>query len=291
MATVTAEHPTLIDHDASPTAATTVLGLALCADDRHRDLFGAQVLNGVVRAATARGMAVVPWLGDVGGPHHCCPRPPTGVNGLITDARSTTSEPVAALIARGVPTVVIGRGSGIADAQVIDADHTAGAEAAMEHLIALGRQRIAVICGGFEYFDSILRLDAYERLRRYAGIDLDPRLVVMGNFSVASGRRAMERLLPLEPDAVFAMNDLMALGALHVLHAAGRHVPRDVALTGFDDLLDPDTSPLPITTVRQPARQIGERAVRALVDLIEGAAPGDDEIVPVELVVRSSTVA
>jgi len=87
------------------------------------------------------------------------------------------------------------------------------------------------------------------------------------------------------------MNDLMALGALHVLRAAGRRVPHDVALTGFDDLLDPDTSPLPITTVRQPARQIGERAVRALVDLIEGAAPGADEIVPVELVVRSSTVA
>ncbi len=292
MAAVTAEHPTLILDDIAPTDATTttVVGLALCTDHLHRDLFGAQVLNGVVRAATARNIAVVPWLGDVHGPHQSCPRPPTGVNGLIVDARSTTSAPVAALISRGVPTVVIGRGAGIAHAQVIDADHTAGAEAAMEHLVSLGRRRIAVICGGLEYFDSILRLDAYERVRREAGIDLDPRLVVMGNFSAASGRRAMEKLLPLEPDGVFAMNDLMALGAMHVLRAAGRRVPQDVALTGFDDLLDPDTSPMPITTVRQPARQIGERAVRALADLIEGVAPGDDEIVPVELVVRSSTV-
>jgi DNA-binding LacI/PurR family transcriptional regulator len=290
MATVTAEHM-MTRVDPPPGGSAAVLGLALCADDLHRDLFCAQVLNGVIRASAARGLAVVPWLAEPGGSHHWCPSPPTGVDGLVVDARSVASPVIAAQIARGTPTVVIGRGSGVTGCQVIDADHTAGAEMTMEHLIAQGRERIAVICGGLEYFDSILRLDAYERLRRDAGLDLDPRLVVMGNFSVASGRRAMAQLLPLEPDAVFAMNDLMALGALHVLRDAGRRVPHDVAITGFDDLLDPDTSPLPITTVRQPARQIGERAVRALADLIEGAAPGDDEIVPVELVVRSSTVA
>jgi DNA-binding LacI/PurR family transcriptional regulator len=290
--TITATDPdtTIVGRRADRPPRTGVLGLALCADELHRDLFDAQLLSGVVRAAARRDLAVVPWLAEVDGPHLSCPHPASGLDGLIVDARSTASAPIAAEIAMGVPTVVIGRGAGVPGCQVVDADHALGAEATMEHLVSLGRTRIAVICGGLEYFDCILRLDAFERVRRDAGLDLDPRLVAMGNFSIASGRREMERLLPLAPDAVFAMNDLMALGALHALQSAGLRVPDDVAIAGFDDLLDPDTSSVPFTTVRQPARQMGERAVRALVDLIEGAAPGDDEIVPVELVVRASTI-
>lgn len=270
-------------------SSTVVIGLALCTEDLHRDLFGAQVLDGVIRTGMARGAAVVPWLSGDLTTNHTVQLPPDGIDGLVVDARSTASPAVAALITSGVPTVVIGRGAGAVGCQVIDADHTAGAEALMEHLVSLGRRRIAIICGGLQYFDSILRLDAYERVRREAGLDLDPGLVAVGSFSVASGRRAMEQLLPLQPDAVFAMNDLMALGALHVLQQAGLRVPDDVALAGFDDILDPDVSPIRLTSVRQPARQLGERAVRALLDLLDGAVPGDDEIVPVELVVHDST--
>src|SRR5690606_8378279 len=151
----------------------------------------------------------------------------------------------------GVPAVFGGRPdfTGGRDGVVyVDCDNRGGARDAVRHLIGLGRGRIAHITGALDQTSAVDRVDGY----RDAVADADPELVVEGDFTSASGERAMRELLGRRPglDAVFAGNDLMAAGALRVLRERGRRVPDDVAVVGFDDMLPiaEQTEP-PLTTV------------------------------------------
>jgi DNA-binding LacI/PurR family transcriptional regulator len=132
------------------------------------------------------------------------------------------------------------------------------------------------------------RLGGFQDALAVAG--LGPGLVELGDFTEASGAAAMSRLLDAEPDvdAVFAASDSMAAGALRVLKSAGRSVPGDVAVVGFDDsLIARYTSP-PLTTVAQPIRQLGSEMAKRLVSLIDGE-PAGPLILPTRLVIREST--
>jgi LacI family transcriptional regulator len=121
---------------------------------------------------------------------------------------------------------------------------------------------------------------------------MEEELIVEGDFTENSGRLGMQRLLPASPSAVFVASDMMAIGALKALRQAGRQVPQDVALVGFDDIPIASAIEPALTTVRQPIERMGSMAVEVLLSVLEG--PAEEEalvhriILPPELVVRAS---
>lgn len=149
-----------------------------------------------------------------------------------------------------------------------------------------GRSRIATITGPQDTSGGLGRLEGY---RAELGAAYDERLVETGDYSRASGVRAMEELLARAPDldAVFVANDMMAAGALDVLRAAGRSVPADVAVAGFDDAPIATRVSPELTTMRQPFERIAHEMVRMLLDVIEGR-PAARMTLPTELVRRES---
>ena len=174
----------------------------------------------------------------------------------------------------------------------IDADNIGGARMAVEHLIRLGCRRIATITGRFDMTAGQERLDGYRQALQAHGIPIDENLVAKGDFSERSGVTGMQRLLSASPDAVFAASDMMAIGALKALREAGRQVPQDVALIGFDDIPSASVIEPALTTVRQPIERMGSMAVDLLLSVLEslseGEPPAQRIILPTELVIRTS---
>ena len=169
----------------------------------------------------------------------------------------------------------------------MDVDQTAGVRSAIRHLVRSGRRRIATIAGPQDMVAGLDRLDGDRR----ALADTDRRsIVAVGDFTRESGATAMRQLLDDDPDldAVLVASDLMAHGALRALREAGRRVPDDVAVVGFDDIeFAPFTDPL-LSTVRQPITELGRTIARQLVRRLRGDDVEPAVILPTELVVRES---
>ncbi|MGA4848997.1 LacI family DNA-binding transcriptional regulator [Streptomyces sp. G5(2025)] len=165
-----------------------------------------------------------------------------------------------------IPSVISGRRSAEEALPSVDSDNFAGACSAVEHLLSRGRTSIATITGRLEVYGARRRLDGYRAALRDAGRPVDERLIVPGDFTEEGGRRAMRELLETCPevDAVFAGSDVMAAGARQVLREAGRRIPDDVALVGFDDSAIARHMDPPLTSVRQPIEEMG----RAMIDLL-----------------------
>lgn len=168
----------------------------------------------------------------------------------------------------------------------VAADDLDGARDMVAYLRDSGRSRIATITGPQDTSGGIGRLEGY---RQELGDAFDERLVAEGDYSRASGVRAMSELLERAPDldAVFVGNDVMAAGALEVLQAHGRRVPDDVAVAGFDDAPIATRVEPALTTMRQPFERIAHEMVRMLLEVIEGR-PAARITLPTELVVRES---
>ncbi|CAA9293519.1 MAG: Transcriptional regulator, LacI family [uncultured Corynebacteriales bacterium] len=197
----------------------------------------------------------------------------------------------ARLESRGVPTVLGGRPMGVQPAACVDADNRGGARQAVEHLLAAGRRRVATIAGPQDMTVGLERYSGYRDALADAGIDLDPALVAPGDFSLDSGARAASALLDARPDldAVFAASDAMAIGAMRALREAGRRVPEDVAVVGFEDSPSAAHTDPPLTTVHQPVEAMGREMVRLLLTRIGGEPVRDPLVVlPTHLVVRGS---
>jgi LacI family transcriptional regulator len=159
----------------------------------------------------------------------------------------------------------------------------------VQHLLHLGRRRIATITGPRNTAVGQDRYQGYEQALRQRGLPVLPELVVESDFTDDGGYAAMQRLLPHHPDAVFVASDWMALGALRALREAGANLPEDVALVGFDDIpLASQTVP-PLTTIRQRIQQVGVLASQLLLELLDNPTlPPTHKILPTELVVRQS---
>jgi LacI family transcriptional regulator len=133
------------------------------------------------------------------------------------------------------------------------------------------------------------RREGYQSALYEAGLPVDEKLIVAGDFTENSGYTSMRQLLPLEPDAVFVASDLMAVGVLRALRQAGRRVPDDVAVVGFDDAPIVNFTDPPLTTVRQPVYELGLTAVKSLLRLLEQETQEPlHTILPTELVIRAS---
>ncbi len=189
----------------------------------------------------------------------------------------------------GVPIVVGGRplvGDGI---QYVDSDNFNGALEAARYLVSTGRRRIATIAGPKDMAVGMDRLNGWRRGMAEAGQATD--LVAHSQFTPDGGAAAMADLLEREPDldAVFVAADIMAMGALRVLHAQNRRIPRDVAVVGFDDLMIASTALPPLTTVRQDVEQLGRTMTWCLLGQLageEGLPPS--LLLPTSLVIRAS---
>jgi DNA-binding LacI/PurR family transcriptional regulator len=175
----------------------------------------------------------------------------------------------------------------------IGATNFAGGYAAAEHLAALGHRRIAAI-GGHEQFQCTrARIAGYRAALESAGLPLDRQLVRYGDFQHDGGLRAAETLLALPdpPTAVFAGSDQQATGVYEAVRRAGRTIPGDVSVVGFDDLAEAACFWPPLTTVQQDFEEVGRQCVALLLDQIATgrSAAGTASLVPPRLVRRSSS--
>jgi DNA-binding LacI/PurR family transcriptional regulator len=250
------------------------------------DPFFPRLLRGVSATVSARDVQVVLLLPD-----------------SVTDSRRTADYLVAGhvdgavlvslhgddplpgrIIEAHIPTVVVGR--------PLHVDNRGGARSAVDALIAGGRRVIAAIGGPVDMVAAQDRRNGYRDALTEAGRALDPTLEASADFTQDGGIDAMRRLLAARPDidGVFAASDLMAAGAMSVLDAAGRRVPEDVAIVGYDDSPVAATARPPLTSVRQPIEEMGQEAARLLLELVDGADRAPRRVIlATELIHRASS--
>lgn len=193
-------------------------------------------------------------------------------------------------IADTIPLVFGGR-PGLAgiDTWVVDVDNEEGGAVAARRLVERGCTRIATITGPTDMQSALERTDGWRRVLTDAGLEPGPE--VDGDFSMMGGARAARQLLETYPemDGVFVASDLMASGAMPVLLDAGKRIPEDVAVVGYDDSPAALACPVPLTTVRQPSEEMGRMMADILIDVLAG---NDDRprssIMPISLVERVS---
>lgn len=174
---------------------------------------------------------------------------------------------------------------------VIQDNALLGGVMATDYLISQGYQRIACITGPLDKTTAVQRLDGYRQAMKTAGLPVLPGYEVMGDFEFSSGLPAMEKLLslPQRPQAVFASNDAMAVGAYQALYNEGLRVPQDIAVIGYDDIHLAQFMTPPLTTIHQPKDSLGELAIDALLHrLKEPEAEPQVLVLTPELVVRGS---
>jgi DNA-binding LacI/PurR family transcriptional regulator len=170
----------------------------------------------------------------------------------------------------------------------VDADNYGGARLATRALLTAGRREIAIIAGPSYLQAAAARVRGYQD--ELAEWSVKPGPLARGDFSMPTGAAAMARLISRAPqlDGVFACSDLMAVGALRVLEGAGRRVPDDVSLVGFDDTVVASAANPPLTSIRQPLEEMGREAARIALEALEGAADPVHLILPTTLVERES---
>jgi DNA-binding LacI/PurR family transcriptional regulator len=255
-----------------------------------------EIIMGVERVAREHDLAVVlselqgrrtpgrGWLEGV------LARRPTAVIAVLSDLSDGQR---ALLRSRKIPLVVVDpTGEPLHDTPSIGATNWSGGLAATRHLLGLGHRRIGVIGGPERILCSRARLDGYRAAMDEAGVPIDPTLVRYGNFHVQEGITEGRALLELvdRPTAIFAGNDLQALGVYQAAREMRLHIPEDLSVVGFDDLpVAPWVGP-PLTTVRQPLVQMAIAGTRLALRLASGERPTQTRVeLATELIIREST--
>ena len=283
--------------------------IALIASEPDIRVFGDPFFSKIVRGATmevgAAGLQLLIMMAQTEDDMRRIRKYVTSgaVDGALLISEHESVDPLPpALQAAGVPLVIGGRPMqpGVT-VPYVDNDNVGGARLAAEHLRSLGRTVIGTVAGPL---DMTAGLDRLEGFREGLGDAFDPDLVENGDFTQKGGEAATARLLQRAPhlDALFAASDLTALGAMKALRDAGRRVPEDVALVGFDDIEVAGFSAPPLTTLRQRTVLQGRAMVRLLLARIRPDLVGrpledipdlrgaDHLVLSVDLVVRESTV-
>jgi len=269
-------------------ARTGAIGVVL--PNLHGEFFS-EIVRGMDRIATERGyLLLLSNMHTHSGEAEAVLKAMRGrVDGLIVMAPHLEDEQFAKALPGGTPAVLVNTHTTIAGRPGIRLDNSAGARAVTDHLVAIGRRRIVHIAGPVGNIDAEERAAAFrDALAAHPDIESE---IVQGNFYEESGADAVSALIAGQHgfDAIFAANDMMAIGALAALRDKGIKVPDDVAVAGFDDV--PLASHLRLTTVRVRIAELGERAIERLIDLLEGKADDAEELHAPELVIRGSTNA
>jgi DNA-binding LacI/PurR family transcriptional regulator len=215
------------------------------------------------------------------------------VDGVIMVGLHVDSPLPTLMRKRGIPAVLCGRWRMEFEISCIDCDNREGATLAVNHLLSLGRRRIAVISGNLDVPSAVDRLMGYRDALASAGIPIDPTVEEVADYYPERARMAMQRLLLNHPDldAVFVASDQMAVAAMGVLAQAGKRIPQDVAVIGFDDSRYARESSPALSSIRQPIEETGREAVHVLMrHMAEPQETPRQVILKTKLVVRESTV-
>jgi DNA-binding LacI/PurR family transcriptional regulator len=268
--------------------------LAMVIPDITNPLF-ANIFLGIEDAASERGYSVL--LANTGGSpererDHLRTVQARRVDGLVLASAMLRDPSVGWLREQAIAHVLVNRYSDQRDL-FVGADDFGGARTATEHLLALGHRRIAHLAGGHGISTAVERRRGYLTALREAGIEPDAALVVESGYLEETGRAGMERLLALPdpPTAVFAVNDMVAIGAHGALLERGLRIPRDVALVGFNDVPLASRLEPALTTLRVPVKDYGRISAEMLIELIQTGRTTRRRVVMLpELIVRGSTV-
>ncbi len=212
-------------------------------------------------------------------------------DGLLLIVPLVPDEILRALPQHDFPHVMIDQSEPSNTSMVVDATNWQGAYDGTSYLIGLGHRRIGHIAGTPQLASAGERVEGYRAALRDHGLSYDARLVVEGNFYQDGGMAGAAALLdlPERPTAIFAANDLSALGAMETIRARGLHIPSDISILGFDDIPHAQIAYPKLTTVRQPLAQMGRVASRLLLDQIEQPGrPSRRVTLATELVIRDS---
>jgi len=214
------------------------------------------------------------------------------VDGILFMAAGVSTEHIRALQARSMPLVVVDRDIPGVAVDSVFTDNARGGWLATRHLVDLGHRRIGCIAGPLDVTSSAERITGYRQALAEGGIPRDDQLVVKGDFQYQSGYQAAQQLLAIDdpPTAIFACNDLMAVGAISAVLVLGRAVPADLSVVGFDDVsLSSFTNP-PLTTIAQPKYDMGLLAMTMLLERMgDRDMPPRRHLLDTNLVLRHST--
>lgn len=214
-------------------------------------------------------------------------------DGFILTMVKSSDKLIPRFLEGNIPFVQIGRPLLSAQwptAQFVDVDNYLGASLAVEYLIQQGHRKIATIAAPQNMAAGVDRLKGYLDALQKAGLSTDPGWMHIGDFEPASGYAKMMKILdgPDRPTAVFVAGDGMTIGVYKALKERRLSIPKDIAVVGFDDNPESANSAPPLTTIRQPTIQLGERAAMLLLQMLSESPQKIDPILTPELIVRAS---
>ena len=268
---------------------TNVIGV-LVADFEP---FSGEVLKGAADAIRGTGFELVVYsaVGRTGDHIGWERRYLSRLSGTLIDGAVLVT-PTVTDVNYGAPIVAVDPHAGPSGIPTVDSDNWHGAQLGVGHLLELGHRRIAMITGRPDLQSAQLREHGYRDALVAAGVPVEEELIALGAFDPDVAREAAHRLLtmPDRPTAVFAANDLSALTTIEVARELGLRVPDDLSVVGFDNVPESALATPALTTVEQPIREMGQRAMALLVRLIRGESVENDHIrLATRLVERHST--
>ena len=254
------------------------------------DLFGMELMNGIVNGLHSLGYDTL--IINVN------PRETSWVNqyldsgrvdGFVLMTSCRKQAYIKTMVDAQAPFIIWGVPATKYHVCSVAGDNFEGGRLAAEHLLRLGRQRVAFIGGSDYELEVQHRYQGYESALAAAGLGVDEKRVVYGDYSHESGITCMKELLEKDPDldAVFVCSDLMAIGAIDVIQKSGKRVPEDIAVVGYDDISLAYFNNLPLTTIRQNIQLAGKLLAENLIQYIQTGVITNVTL-PVELVVRKS---
>lgn len=273
------------------TSKTHTLGVLL--PDLYGEFFS-EIIRGIDVATRRSGyhLLVSSSHSDVGEVQSAVQSMRGRVDGLILMSPDLDAKPMVDALPEGQPVVLLNsaiRQAGVASVRIAN---KRGAKEMVRHLIGHGHKRIAIITGAKQNIDGEQRRSGYRAALTEAGIALDTRLEIQGDFTEDSGFDAGQKLIAsrsLRPRAIFAANDAMAIGALSALREAGVGVPEEIAVAGFDDIPTARHLSPSLSSVHVPIAELGERATEILIaGLTNRRYPARHETLRTTLVIRGS---
>jgi LacI family transcriptional regulator len=271
---------------------TNVIGI-LVAD---LEPFSTELLKGAADAIRGSGFELVVYSagGRTGDPLGWEKRYLSRLSGTLVDGAVLVTPTVSLDVVPGTPVVAVDPHTGPSHLPTIDSDNLRGAQLATEHLLDLGHRRIAFLAGRPDLQSAELRKTGYLRALTAAGIAPDEDLIRIGAYDPKVSAASAHALLtgPDRPTAVFAANDISAIATVGAARELGLAVPDDLSVVGFDNVPESALCSPPLTTVDQPIREMGHRAIRMLIALINGDDVERTHVtLDTGLVVRRSTRA
>ncbi|MEC3981809.1 LacI family DNA-binding transcriptional regulator [Amycolatopsis sp. H20-H5] len=269
---------------------TNVIGI-LVAD---LEPFSTELLKGAADAIRGSGFELVVYSagGRTSDPVGWEKRYLSRLSGTLVDGAVLVTPAVSLEAVPGTPVVAVDPHTGPSTLPTIDSDNMRGAQLATEHLLELGHRRIAFLTGRPDLQSAQLRKTGYLRALTAAGVPVAEELIRDGAYDPATSARSAHELLtrPDRPTAVFAANDISAIAAVEAARELGLDVPGDLSVVGFDNVPESALCTPPLTTVNQPIREMGHRAITLLIALINGEEIDRTHItLDTRLVVRGST--